>query len=505
MGMRFLSIENFEISREAGMMKILSSIGVCLLALTFIIIPVEAYTADVLTLRLETGGGSMVEVEDNATEDDSGEIGVVTFSGSLGNFSTIVATVISKPIVGALDQAELGLSVVSTTSDAGDTLYVSASDLNYLVYPDSGTGSFISAVGGTTGGSTIFQTFLDADNVLFAVAGLSICPSGIQGPFSGAFDDTITNDCYINGEFSITATAEATLGPRSVQSFGATYQFTAPEETEGIGCRFTGGGVDTDLNWDHTLEDGETIRNGAGNIPEGIDRYQFGGQVGARTAQDPDESGEWQHHQQEGPSGSFSFHGGSSSAAEGTRIVDIRCSDPGYCFPARPAPAKQLDFDGIGTFSNLGKGKNAPIFEIPGPNVIPEPNKNKDNPFSFHWFEVNIDDLGEPGRLNSGQPNSEICPGRGFGEKSAGPYDPTPLDPGDDDLLLDYTELANCDCPDFYRITIYRGVLSTEVTFLEDGKVDPASLNKSDVIYEAFGYIDGGNLQIHPPTGYDLQ
>ena len=88
----------------------------------------------------------------------------------------------------------------------------------------------------------------------------------------------------------MTFTSETTIGPGSVQSYGATLTFDAPEETEEIGCRFTGGGVDTDLNWDHTLEDGETIRNGAGNLPPGIDRYQFGGQVGARTAQDPEQA-----------------------------------------------------------------------------------------------------------------------------------------------------------------------------------------------------------------------
>ena len=139
------------------------------------------------------------------------------------------------------------------------------------------------------------------------------------------------------------------------------------------------------------------------------------------------------------------------------------------------------------------------MFEIGNPNVITEPSGKKDNPFTFHWFEVNIDDLGEPGRLNSGQPNSEMCPGRGFGEKSAGLYVPDPVGDPSTTVLLPYTELANCD-----RIVIYKGVLSTEVTFLPDGRVDPASLNHTDVIYEGFGYIDGGNLQIHPPTGYDL-
>ncbi|MHC4322629.1 MAG: hypothetical protein ACYST3_10180, partial [Planctomycetota bacterium] len=85
-----------------------------------------------------------------------------------------------------------------------------------------------------------------------------------------------------------------------------------------LGCRFTGGGVDTDGNWDHTLEDGEMIRNGSGNLPEGIDRAQFGGQAGAHTALPPQPAGEWTHHQQKGPSGDFTFHCGTSSAPEGS-------------------------------------------------------------------------------------------------------------------------------------------------------------------------------------------
>jgi len=272
-----------------------------------------------------------------------------------------------------------------------------------------------------------------------------------------------------------------------------------------LGCRFTGGGVDTDGNWNHVLENGQTIRNGAGNLPAGIDRYQFGGQVGARTGQDPLPSGEWEHHQQTGPSGSFSFHGGTSSAPPETQILDVRCSDPGFCFPARPAPCKQLDFDGIGTFQNLGQGASQAKFVIRKANALAEPSGNKRTPFTLHRFEVNIDDLGEPGRLNSGQPGSAECPGRGFGEKSAGPYVSDPVGNPLYSIMLPFSELANCVCPDFYRIVIYKGVLSTEVTYLPDGRIDPASLNSTDVIYEAFGYIDGGNLQIHPPTGYDLK
>jgi len=253
-------------------------------------------------------------------------------------------------------------------------------------------------------------------------------------------------------------------------------------------CRFTGGGVDTDNNWDHTLESGEMIRNGAGNLPDDIDRATFGGQAGAKTALPPQPYGEWTHNQQTGPSGSFVFHAGTASAPLGTEIYDIRCSDPGGCTPSGdpPSPAKQLDFDGIGTFKNLGRGRNAPTFEIDSANVSPEPRGNRSFGGTFHWFEVNVDDLGEPGSFNEGAPDSADCPSDGFGEKGT-------------------TALANCDCPDFYRITIYDGVSAEDVAWLDDEhtQIDPASLNRTDIIYVFYGYIDGGNLQIHHLTGYD--
>lgn len=248
------------------------------------------------------------------------------------------------------------------------------------------------------------------------------------------------------------------------------------EIPQALGCRFTGGGVDTDGNWDHSLADGTTIRNGAGHLPPGVDRYTFGGQAGARTALPPQPSGEWTHHQQRGPSGRFVFHGGTSSAPAGTEIDAIRCNDPGFCNPARHAPCKQLDFDGVGTFNSIGSGTNAPVWEIVNANVTSEGNGNQNFDGTFHWFEVNIDDMGERGGDNTGAPDPSICPSLGFGEKGAQP-------------------LGNCACPDFYRITIYDGVSGE--TLRTTGP------NKTVVIYQAYGYIDGGNLQIHPLTGYD--
>jgi hypothetical protein len=252
----------------------------------------------------------------------------------------------------------------------------------------------------------------------------------------------------------------------------------------------TGGGVDTSGNWDHTLTSGQMVKNTAHNLPPTIDRYTMGGQAGAPTAAQPQPHGNWEHHQQLGPSGSFDFHGGDGNVL-GTRIIAIRCSDPGACKAAANAPNKQLDFDAIGTFQALGTGSNAPNFLIPNANVVAE---NKNN-FTYHYFQVNVDDLGEPGGNNTGTMDPKLCPSRGFGEKSAGPYtNPTT----GVTTILPAAPIGNCSCPDFYRITIYNGVSSNKVKFLPDGRVDPASLDQTTVIYEVFGYIDGGNLQLHP-------
>ena len=449
--------------------------------------------AEAQTIAVKLQAASTLIIEDNGPLDSNLDVGILVYAGPFEAFSVTVV-VISKPLVGNPSLAKVDMNVVSSTTSGG-TLVVSVTDTDFPG-PLFGDTTVISSIGGTTDLRTSFQTFVDTDNAAFGT-GATSCTAGLRGPFSGVVTDTTQVPCTLSGAFSVTAVSIHDHPARGIQSYGASIELDVPETQVPAGCRFTGGGVDTDGNWNHVLEDGEMIRNGAGHLPAGVDRYQFGGQVGARTAMQPQPSGEWQHHQQRGPSGRFAFHGGTNSAAPGTRIVDVRCSDGPNCSPARPAPAKQLDFDAIGTFSNTGNGNNAPVFQVPNPNVIPEPNGNSGAAFTFHWFEVNIDDLGEPGGSNSGAPDPVACPGRGFGEKSAGPFP----DPGG--LALPYAPLANCDCPDFYRITIYRGVLSTEVAYLPGGGVDPTSVNRTDVIYESFGYIDGGNLQIHPPTGFD--
>lgn len=259
---------------------------------------------------------------------------------------------------------------------------------------------------------------------------------------TAVIDVAVANDAAPQSILNTATVAATNVTADNDDQCSAAITIEPPEE--GLACRVTGGGIDKFGEWDGSWGKGHSKKDEDSKI----DYYTFGGQAGANTAMQPDPKGEWTHHQQRGPNGSFIFHAGTASAPEATEITEIECSDPGYCDPARPAPAKQIDFNGVGSFKNM---KNSPLDSV------------VDVGTSLHHFSVHIEDLGEPGRSGKQPPVGEQCPVGGS-----------------------YGLLADCDCPDFYRLTVH-------------ATTDPAS----DVIYEVFGYIDGGNLQIHPPTGFD--
>jgi hypothetical protein len=206
----------------------------------------------------------------------------------------------------------------------------------------------------------------------------------------------------------------------------------------------TGGGNDTFTEdgigpLDNKLADAESDENGC--------KYTFGGQAGSPTGCQPQPWGNWTHSHHSGLKASFTFHAGTASAPPGTEIDWIACSDPPCCLPAREAPTKQIDFGGTGTFKNVKLKNSSPLSWM-----------EKDK---LYDFDVHIEDLGEPGKAGKVDPPGDDCPPEG----SAG-------------------ALANCECPDFYRIIIYNR---------------HGSESYGPEEYEVFGYIKGGNLQIHPP------
>ncbi len=352
-----------------------------------------------------------------------------------------------------------------------------------ITYDDSTQGK---ALDGATDGSVLWTLGFgpNSDNTStsgywYALAPKDIPPVGSPGRIGESYgglnylnpmlcglvndpNETITNldvEFWFNSEiYRLPVNEDLEIGPDVPMHFGsndpAVYR---PLEEELPGeCRMTGGGVTEDglillpelTNQGIPIEG--TVAEATNAEDPDLDRYQFGGQAGAPTASQPQPFGEWTHHQQKGPSGKFTFHGGTASAPEGTEIDVVTCSDPGFCNPARPAPFKQIDFEGVGTFKNVQSG---PLKGL----VVPDNNKVKR---TFHYFRVHVEDIGEAGP-GGAQPKSPDCT-HIIGTEIVVPDD--------------------CEnCPDVYQIEIHEST-------------DPSSL----VIYSVGGFIDNGNLQIHP-------
>ncbi len=214
-------------------------------------------------------------------------------------------------------------------------------------------------------------------------------------------------------------------------------------EVENCRCRVTGGGNDGRIP-PRSWADGEF----------GDNQWTIGGQAGAPSASSP-AFGEWTHHQKNGSFGRFVFHGGTASApSPETFVENIRCSDPENCHPARPAPSKQIAFDGVGTIKNGTLEARDSAREFGKGDLL--------------CFFVEIEDLGEPGnRTDNDETNPTKCP-----------FDGHPSDGSCD----------KCGCADWYSISI------VNCHGLYNGPTD-------EEVYHVRGYLHGGNFQIHPLVG----
>lgn len=132
-----------------------------------------------------TDGVNSITVTDGSANDSSPLVGVITYNGLLdasSPWSINVTTGISKPNLGSDLIPFMDLSSVNVSSSRGGTLTVEFSDNNFgPLLP----GSFISEIGGSTGGTVGYQTWYDLGNTLFAKTTRTADLDFTSTPFSG--------------------------------------------------------------------------------------------------------------------------------------------------------------------------------------------------------------------------------------------------------------------------------------------------------------------------------
>ena len=213
--------------------------------------------------------------------------------------------------------------------------------------------------------------------------------------------------------------------------------------------------------------------------------------------------GDWQHHHKSGPDdcgdfqdGSFAFHSGTAAAPPEAFIQSIICADPGWCQQARPAPVKQIFWEGTGIFRNEKSGKNQ---DIPLPIFASCPTQpvawgKGNHPGTIHYYRAHVADFGEPAGTKQKPPGAACntfgaCQGSCQGD----PQDSAcqlvnglctiPATPNGAGTTSCVAETCT-DCPDWYDIEIHC-------------TADPAS----PIAYRVAHFITDGNFQLHPPVG----
>lgn len=151
------------------------------LALGAVALGLTGVAQAVPTLRL-TSGANTITITDGGAGDSNGQVGAVTWIGSLGSWTLNVSTGITKPILGSSGNPHMDLNSVNTSNSAVATsLTIEFSDTGFTAI---GSGS--TNIGGTTLGNVTYQTYWSASNAALAKDNL-MTSQAFGGPaFSGS-------------------------------------------------------------------------------------------------------------------------------------------------------------------------------------------------------------------------------------------------------------------------------------------------------------------------------
>lgn len=361
----------------------------------------------------------------------------------------------------AFDNVNLGAGVLAIIDDSSGTSDIDVRDGSDLAFVNfappldttvTQSYSFAATASDRIAELNLFFGSVGGQNrphaIVITVDGTATTLVNPLGSHDGDFWDTLTVPVSIPAG-ATTVTVQALSQGDGSGNLPASFNWITSALTVREGdlpiCRVTGGGndcADSQFIADPSAGEECSMAQGRARKRAGrFDAYTFGGQCGAPGSP----FGEWTHVNHSGPGGQWTFHVGTRSAPEDTSFAVEACFDAPACAPAAAnGPVKQIECRGVGTFKN--------IIALPSdPNNLMKdaiPGQTR------HAVWTHMVDGGEPG--NGGPGNSNHC------------------DPlfGDDP--------ASCDCPDFYHITIHAGPTPD-----------------TEVIYEVFGFLRGGNFQMH--------
>ncbi|MBN2687846.1 MAG: PEP-CTERM sorting domain-containing protein [Deltaproteobacteria bacterium] len=207
--------------------------GLAIIAAILLVVPFSAYAIPVgPTISSWQSGNLALYITDRVDANSDGNYdnevllwdtdsdGVLSYSGTLGVFTTNVAVALSYPEIGSPTQPYLHLNSVNVSSSTGGSLWVYATAGGFT--RDGGT---VFSVGGLTQGTAQFEAWSCYVNWPFHYCVDLGETVKYSGSFSGDLYDSVS--LWNNYPFSLTVGAEIIHTANQSTSFDA--QITVPE------------------------------------------------------------------------------------------------------------------------------------------------------------------------------------------------------------------------------------------------------------------------------------
>jgi len=181
-------------------------------------------------------GASAVTITDNGVGDLNPALGVITFSGAVGQFAINVTTGVSKPFAGSVAEPNVDLNSLDSKAagSLAETLTIKLTDTGFK-FGSAGAAAatnLIEHVGGTLSGSLTsvsYQAFTDGTNAEFGTGGPSTPLLTFSSPaFSGSANSPNLGSLGTN-PFSVTLVDIITAGAGGGTYSGDHQVLTNPE------------------------------------------------------------------------------------------------------------------------------------------------------------------------------------------------------------------------------------------------------------------------------------
>ena len=167
---------------------------------------VQPASAGLVGIQL-SDGTTTVTCFDGDGCDSTGALGIVSFSGPVGNWIVNATTAVGYPVLGSQSKPEmdlLSLNISSTVNAGPNTLTILMTQQDYFDGGIPAVHSWFGSIGGTTDGHITFEKFIDDLNFAFGTFEDSCGTKAVNlGPFGDNTD---------NAAFSGSATGSAIIG-----------------------------------------------------------------------------------------------------------------------------------------------------------------------------------------------------------------------------------------------------------------------------------------------------